>query len=76
MWEKIGILDEKITETEPFKLVKNDKDAAVAIIKELTRELYIIGRMLYPFLPDANKVIKEAVLANEKPENLFKRLEA
>ena len=76
VWEKIGILDEKITETEPFKLVKNDKDAAVAIIKELTRELYIIGRMLYPFLPDANKVIKEAVLANEKPENLFKRLEA
>ena len=76
VWKKVGDLDEKIAETEPFKLVKKDKEAAVVIIKELVAELYIIGRMLFPLMPETNVIIKEAVLANKKPENLFKRLEA
>jgi methionyl-tRNA synthetase len=75
VWKKIGELDEKITVTEPFKLVKTDKDKAVVLIEELVREVYIIGRMLAPIMPEANKIIKEAVLVNKKPENLFKRLD-
>ncbi len=76
VWKKVGELDEKITVTEPFKLVKTDKEKAVALIEELVREVYIIGRMLAPFMPEANKIITEAVLTNKKPENLFKRLES
>jgi len=76
VWKRVQTLDEKIAETEPFKLVKTDKEAAVVIIKELVSELYIIGRMLFPIMPEANVAIKEAVLANEKPENLFNRLES
>lgn len=75
VWAQVQKLDEKITATEPFKLVKEDKEAAVVIIKELVHDLYIIGRMLYPIMPEANVVIKEAVLANKKPVNLFTRLE-
>jgi methionyl-tRNA synthetase len=75
VWSKVQALDEKITETEPFRLVKTDKDAAVVIIKELVHDFYIIGRMLHPLMPEANVTIKEAVLANKKPENLFNRLE-
>jgi methionyl-tRNA synthetase len=75
VWSKVQALDEKITETEPFRLVKTDKDAAVVIIKELVHDLYIVGRMLHPLMPEANVLIKEAVLANKKPENLFNRLE-
>ncbi|MFM2381580.1 MAG: hypothetical protein RLZZ76_347 [Candidatus Parcubacteria bacterium] len=74
VWKKVGELDEKITVTEPFKLVKTDKEKAVVLIAELVQEVYIIGRMLAPFMPEANKIIKEAVLSNKKPENLFKRL--
>ena len=74
VWKKIGDMDEKITETEPFKLVKEDKLAAQKIISELVLELYIVGRMLFPLLPEANVIIKEAVLANKKPDNLFNRL--
>lgn len=74
VWKKVGELDEKITETEPFKLVKADKEAAVEIIKTLAHDLYLVGRMLHPFMPEANMVIKEAVLANKKPNNLFARL--
>ena len=74
VWKKVGELDEKITETEPFKLVKEDKPAAQKIIAELAHDLYIVGRMLFPIMPEANVAIKEAVLANKKPENLFNRL--
>ena len=76
VWKKVQELDEKIAETEPFKLVKTDKEAAIVIIKQLVFDLYIIGRMLYPIMPEANVTIKEAVLSNKKPENLFSRLES
>ncbi|MEK7638588.1 MAG: methionine--tRNA ligase [Patescibacteria group bacterium] len=75
VWKKIGELDEKIAVTEPFKLVKTDKAAAVAIIKELVAGIYIIGRLLFSLMPETNMIIKEAVLQNKKPDNLFKRLE-
>ncbi len=75
VWNKVGGLDEKIAETEPFKLIKTDKEAAIKIIQKLVQEVYFIGRMLFPLMPEANKIIKEAVLSNKKPENLFKRLE-
>ncbi len=76
VWERIGNLDEYIAETEPFKLVKEDKPAAQKLIAEMAVSLYTIGRMLKPFLPEANEIIKDAVLANKKPENLFNRLDA
>lgn len=76
VWKKVGELDEKIAETEPFKLVKEDKPAAQKIIAELASELYLIGRMLYPIMPEINAVIKESVLTNQKPDNLFKRLDS
>ena len=60
---------------ERNKQVEADKEAAVTIIKELVFDLYIIGRMLYPIIPEANVTIKEAVLQNKKPENLFSRLD-
>ena len=74
VWAKVQKLDEKITTTEPFKLVKEDKLAAQKLITELAHDLYIIGRMLFPIMPEVNVIIKEAILANKKPENLFNRL--
>ena len=76
VWKKVGELDERITETEPFKLVKEDKSAAQKLIAELVHDLYMIGRLLFPLMPEANVVIKEAVLANKKPDNLFTRLDS
>ncbi|MEM8895863.1 MAG: methionine--tRNA ligase, partial [Bacteroidota bacterium] len=74
VWSKVQELDETITETEPFKLVKEDKPAAQKIIAELAHDLYLVARLLYPIMPEANQVIKESVLQNKKPDNLFNRL--
>jgi methionyl-tRNA synthetase len=68
------LMDERITETEPFKLVKTDKVAGDAIISELVVRLYTVARMLAPLLPETSRKIKEAVEANTMPsEPLFAR---
>lgn len=67
VWEKIGVLDAKIQETEPFKLVKTDKVRAVSIITELVIELYSVGYMLAPILPETSKNILELVTTNKTP---------
>lgn len=75
IWHQIGALDEKITETEPFKLVKEDKPAAQQLITELVRGIAGVGEMLQSFMPKAAQTIQDAIKENKKPENLFGRLE-
>ncbi|MDC1205527.1 methionine--tRNA ligase [Candidatus Pacebacteria bacterium] len=75
VWSKIGELDERIATEEPFKVIKEDKGKGIDMIKSLVHDLYIISRMLNPIMPEANVTIKEAILANKKPKNLFARLE-
>src|SRR5690606_25459997 len=75
IWSEIQKTDEKITQTEPFKLVKTDAAAAKAIIQELVHELRHIAAALQPFMPETSQSILEAIKEHKKPENLFARLE-
>lgn len=74
IWARITAVDERITATEPFKLVKTDKAAAVTIITELVQELGAVATELRPFLPQTAETIARAVAENQKPANLFSRL--
>jgi methionyl-tRNA synthetase len=76
VWARIQRLDQAITETEPFKVVKTDLEKGKMLIEEHRLELMNIARRLEPFMPDTSKVISDAVKANKKPENLFPRLTA
>src|SRR3989344_8221287 len=71
----VAALDLKITTTQPFKLIKTDIEIGKKVIFDLTQELYLIGRMLNPFMPATSEAIKQAVIDNKKPENLFPRKE-
>jgi methionyl-tRNA synthetase len=73
VFTRIQAVDQTITQSEPFKLVKTDPERGKQMIFELTQELYMIGRMLNPFMPETSKKIKDGVIANKKPENLFAR---
>jgi methionyl-tRNA synthetase len=75
IWNMVQVQDEKITTTEPFKLVKIDKPAAQEIITALVREVNAIALSLQPFMPETSRIILEAVAQNKKPDNLFARLE-
>lgn len=76
VWHKIAVLDEKITTTEPFKLVKTDPARGREVIAELVRDLYQVGVLLYPIVPHTSHIISQAVVANHKPDNLFSRLDS
>ncbi len=75
IWKKIGEADQRMTDEAPFKVVKTDLEKGKKIIAELVLEVYKIGRLLNPFMPETNKLIKETVLANKKPEIMFPRID-
>ena len=74
-WQRIAALDQKITETAPFKVVKENPEAGRVLIAECATELYKIAWLLHVFMPETNAAIKAAILANKKPANLFPRKE-
>ena len=72
---RIQALDQKINQTEPFKVIKMDVEKGKALIEDLVRELAAIDLILEPLVPETSKKIIEAIMANKKPENLFPRKE-
>ena len=75
VWARIQALDQKINQTEPFKVIKTDPEKGKHIIEELVRELAFIDEMLEPIMPDTSGKIIAAIMANKKPDNLFPRKE-
>lgn len=75
IWHQVQVLDELISETEPFKLIKTDPEKGKEILTTLRDSLRKIGTALAPYMPETAKLITTAVETNTKPENLFPRLE-
>lgn len=73
VWERIKLLDQAITDTQPFKVVKDKPEEGRVLIAALVQELAGIDLMLEPFLPQTSRKIIDAIVANKKPENLFPR---
>lgn len=73
VWDKIKELDTRITNTEPFKLIKEKPDEAQEIVVSLVQGIYEVGVLLEPFLPDTSEKIKESVKQNKMPGTLFPR---
>ena len=66
IWELIGHLDQFITDYEPFKLVKTNKDAAQKVIWGLLYGLRELSSMLAPIMPDTAETIKDLVQTKEE----------
>jgi methionyl-tRNA synthetase len=74
VWHKIGELDKKIQDTQPFKVIKVDEEKGKEMIKELVVDLYTVARMLNPLMPETNIKLKQLIKDNKKPETpLFLR---
>jgi methionyl-tRNA synthetase len=74
IWQKISEADLLIQQTEPFKLVKTNKEEAFKIIIDLCSRLYLISQMLEPFMPATSETIKQLIKENKMPEKpLFAR---
>lgn len=75
IWRKIGELDEDITRTEPFKVVKANPEQGRALITDAVVKLTHIAAHLRPIMPQSAETILAAIKENKKPENLFARKE-
>jgi methionyl-tRNA synthetase len=76
VWQKISELDKLIQETEPFKVIKTEKERGEDLIKENVKELNLISKMLIPLLPNTALEIKKLINQNKKPDKpLFLRKE-
>ena len=76
IWQKIADLDQKIQNTEPFKLVKTDPEKGKELIKELVMDLNVIAGMITPMMPQTSGIIKGLIKENKVPASpLFSRLD-
>ncbi len=68
IWQKIKACDEFIQKSEPFKVIKTDKEKAVKDIQYLLSELHKIATDLIPFLPQTSeKILAHLNLINSGP---------
>ena len=74
LWNEIGELDKFIQATEPFKVVKVDKEKGKELISNMIIRLYTIAQMLNPIMPETNIQLKKLIKENKKPKTpLFLR---
>lgn len=74
IWTRIRIVDQRITEEEPFKVIKSDPASGKAMIQMAINDLREIAQALTVCMPQTSKKILMAIQENKKPENLFPRL--
>lgn len=75
IWRQVRKADQYIQEKEPFKVIKTDPEKAKKDILILLGELWIIARLLEPFLPETSAHIINAIKSNrEISQPLFPRI--
>ena len=64
VWKLISVLDGYITDYEPFKLIKEDRDKTENIIWNILYGLHHISMMLTPFMPETSDKISDLLGAS------------
>ncbi len=76
IWSKISDLNNFISEKEPFKKIKINKEEAEKDVYYLLYHLFAIALALEPLMPNTSKTIQELIKENKKPESpLFPRVD-
>ena len=74
IWLQIQFIDKMIQSTEPFKVVKLNKNEGKLLISDLVVKLYGVAQMLNPIMPETSEKIQKLIKENKKPEKpLFLR---
>lgn len=61
VWEAIGICDRFIQKTEPFRMIKTNREQAIHDLDELIASVGLIARLIAPILPDVSAAILGAL---------------
>ncbi|MDP2838244.1 MAG: methionine--tRNA ligase [Candidatus Moranbacteria bacterium] len=71
--EDIDAANKKVDKEKPWELIKNDPEKFRKVMAELLERLYVISRLLDPFMPNTATEIRTA-LKEKKIEPLFQRI--
>jgi len=75
LFKEIKDMDSFITKEEPFKKIKIDEAGAQEDVARLMLNLWYIGVLLEPFMPDTSDKIQNAVMNKQVPEEpIFPRI--
>lgn len=76
IFEVVTAADEYMQTNQPFKVVKEDEAKGKEMLQHLREQVYLVGRLLNPFMPTTNELMKKIVKENKMPEKpLFPRYE-
>lgn len=73
LWEWIGHIDVQIQKTQPFKIIKEDKEKGIEMITALVKKLHELAGTLQVIMPKTSEKIQKAIKENKMPETLFPR---
>jgi methionyl-tRNA synthetase len=68
IWQNISRIDEDIQKKQPFKLVKTDKEKANEMIRDMVADLFVVSKLLEPFMPSTAETIQTLIKENKMPE--------
>ena len=68
IWKAVAACDKYVDDTQPFKLVKQDRERGGVILHVLTDGLRHLARLLGPFLPETSA--RMSALLGTEPERL------
>jgi methionyl-tRNA synthetase len=76
IFKLVSDLDNYIQNEQPFKVVKVDEERGKAMLHNMRTQLYMVGRLLQPFMPCTSDIIKGLIKHNQMPERpIFPRYE-
>jgi methionyl-tRNA synthetase len=76
IWKKIQDADSYMQTNEPFKVIKVDLEIGKQHLEFLREQVYLVARLLNPFMPTTSEKIKGIIKQNKMPEKpLFPRYE-
>jgi len=76
IFEVVSHADEYMQSNQPFKVVKVDEAKGKEMLEHLRSQVYLVARLLNPFMPIASETIKKIIKENKMPEKpLFPRYE-
>jgi methionyl-tRNA synthetase len=76
VFKLVALADEYMQKNEPFKVIKTDIEKGKEHLEYLRDQVYLIGRLLNPFMPKTNELIKKIIIENKMPEKpIFPRFD-
>jgi methionyl-tRNA synthetase len=76
VFKVVAEADQYMQTNQPFKVIKTDPEQGRQMLQYMREQVYLIARLIHPFMPKTSTVIKDIVVTNTMPEKpIFPRFD-